>query len=105
METATPDWRVAPAPSTADTIRAGGEDTKAIGHLQREIAEHLAGPDGDDNPAPVPPPQSGDRVGPFVLQQQLGSGSSCFVFRGYDESRNLPVALKIINWENRETTK
>ncbi len=100
MESVTPAPRTIPTTGTGDTIRAGGEDTQTIGHLQREIAEHLAGPEGDDNPPPVAPPQTGDRVGPYVLQEMLGSGSSCFVFRGWDEENRLPVALKIINWEN-----
>ena len=100
MESVTPAPRVIPTTGTGDTIRAGGEDTQSIGHLQREIAEHLAGPDGDGNPPPVDPPQIGDRVGPYSLTQLLGSGSSCFVFRGYDEAKRKLVALKIINWEN-----
>ncbi len=100
MESVTSVPRLIPTTGTGDTIRAGGEDTHSISLLQREIAEHLAGPDGDDNPEPVAPPQTGDRVGPYVLKEQLGSGSSCFVYRGWDESRRRPAALKIINWEN-----
>lgn len=100
MDSVTPAVFTSPMTRTRDTIRAGGGDTQSIRHLQRKIAEHLAGPDGDDNPPPVPPPQTGDHVGPYVLQAMLGRGSSCYVFRGWDESQRLPVALKIINWEN-----
>ena len=100
MDSLTPAPLLMPTKGTGDTIRSGGADTQTIGDLQREIAEHLAGPDGDENPPPVDPPQTGDRVGSYVLQEQLGSGSSCFVFRGWDAAKRLPVALKILNWEN-----
>jgi serine/threonine-protein kinase len=46
------------------------------------------------------PPATGDRVGGYVLQDKLGSGVSCHVFRAWDESRHFPVAMKIINWSN-----
>src|SRR5262249_8913792 len=42
----------------------------------------------------------GDRIGPYVLQHKLGCGVSCFVFRGWDEFNQCPVAVKIINWAN-----
>lgn len=45
-------------------------------------------------------PVIGDRVESYVLQDSLGNGVSCFVFRGWDERNKSPVALKIINWEN-----
>ncbi|MGL6073529.1 MAG: serine/threonine protein kinase [Fimbriiglobus sp.] len=45
-------------------------------------------------------PEVGDRTGQYVLQERLGAGVSCFVFRGWDEHNLCPVALKIINWSN-----
>src|SRR5262245_7560311 len=48
----------------------------------------------------TPPPEVGTSVGTFVLQAKLGEGVSCHVFRGWDESRSCPVALKILNWAN-----
>jgi serine/threonine-protein kinase len=45
-------------------------------------------------------PQTGDRIGRFVLQEKLGQGVSCFVFRGWDDQDQLPVAVKIVNWGN-----
>jgi serine/threonine protein kinase len=47
-----------------------------------------------------PPPEVGTRVGTYVLQDKLGEGVSCHVFRGWDESLSCPVALKILNWAN-----
>ncbi len=58
------------------------------------------------NPSPdafsqsAPPPEVGTVVGPFVLQAKLGEGVSCHVFRGWDQTRSAPVALKILNWAN-----
>jgi serine/threonine-protein kinase len=48
----------------------------------------------------APPPEIGTVVGTFVLQEKLGEGVSCHVFRGWDQSRSHPVALKILNWAN-----
>lgn len=45
-------------------------------------------------------PALGDRIGPFVLQRSLGRGVSCFVWRAWDESMGVPVAVKIVNWAN-----
>lgn len=45
-------------------------------------------------------PEPGDRIESYVLQDRLGKGVSCFVFRGWDERNKSPVALKIVNWEN-----
>jgi serine/threonine-protein kinase len=85
-------------PHTADTIRGQNEDTKSIGHLRRVIADHVA-QDGEV-PTNVPPPAVGDVVGSVTLQEPLGSGASCFVFRGWDAATETPVAVKIINWAN-----
>jgi serine/threonine protein kinase len=91
------------APDVGDTIRGQNEDTKSIAQLQRAIAEHLAGPDADiitTPPPQVPPPEVGDVVGNYVLEERLGAGVSCFVFRGWDATSQQPAALKIINWAN-----
>lgn len=87
------------APDVADTIRGQNEDTQSILNIRRAIDEHVASQDAEP-PADVPPPQVGDQVGPFALQEWLGSGVSCFVFRGWDADNQSPVALKIINWAN-----
>jgi serine/threonine-protein kinase len=87
------------APDTAETIRGTNEDTKAIGHLRRAIAEHEAAQDAEV-PTNVPPPQVGDVVGHVKLLEPLGSGASCFVFRAFDEKEQMPVAVKIMNWAN-----
>jgi serine/threonine-protein kinase len=82
-----------------DTFRAKVGDTTAIGNLYRERAP--APTDGDDEPPPEPiVPQPGDRIGPYVLQNQLGVGVSCFVYRAWDEAHRTLVAVKIINWEH-----
>lgn len=83
----------------ADTIRAAADDTKSYGHVRRMVAEAEAGPDGDQIPT-GPPPETGNRVDRYVLREKLGAGVSCFVFRGWDEGSDAPVALKIINWAN-----
>ncbi len=61
-----------------------------------------AGSDSLDGLAPTEAilPQVGDRIGPFVLTERMGSGVSCFVFRGEDENTKQSVAAKIVNWEN-----
>jgi serine/threonine-protein kinase len=46
------------------------------------------------------PPEIGTQVGTYLLQEKLGEGVSCHVFRGWDHSRSYPVALKILNWAN-----
>ncbi|HEY2787624.1 MAG TPA: serine/threonine-protein kinase [Fimbriiglobus sp.] len=70
------------------------KDTAEITQIYRE-------PTTDPEHPPLPPrPQSGDRVGSYLLKDKLGQGVSCFVFRGWDEVHDNPVAIKIINWEN-----
>jgi len=91
----------APKPGIAETmLDQGNDDTQSISHLQRAIAEHLANGDEEPQIPTGPPPELGDRVDHFLLQQRIGSGVSCFVFRGLDEKNWNPVALKIINWAN-----
>ena len=69
-------------------------DTQSLSYPQRDRAAE----------APVDraclPPETGTRIGPYVLLEKLGEGVSCHVFRGLDESRGHSVALKILNWAN-----
>jgi serine/threonine protein kinase len=88
------------SPDVADTIRGQNEDTKSISQIRRAIAD-MSGDDVDTPPpTTVTPPAVGDLVGEFVLQEKLGAGVSCFVFRGADQRTNRQVAMKIINWAN-----
>jgi serine/threonine-protein kinase len=75
-----------------DTVSTQGGDTRTLTYSQRAAA---AG--GLDAP---PPPESGTRVGTYILRNKLGEGVSCHVFRGVDEALGTPVALKILNWAN-----
>jgi serine/threonine protein kinase len=72
---------------------ANAGDTHAVPFPQRTAP-------GEPVPQSAPPPEVGTAVGTFVLQEKLGEGVSCHVFRGWDESRSSPVALKILNWAN-----
>jgi serine/threonine-protein kinase len=72
-------------------------DTHAMPH-PRPLPPRAAPPEGGSQSAP--PPDVGTVVGTFVLQEKLGEGVSCHVFRGWDQSRSSPVALKILNWAN-----
>lgn len=51
-------------------------------------------------PAPTPPPEVGSHIGPYFLQDKLGEGVSSYVYRGWDETRSCPVAVKVVNWLN-----
>ena len=62
-------------------------------YLQREAAQNPA-------EAPALTPETGIQVGTYLVQEKLGEGVSCHVFRGWDQSRSCPVALKILNWAN-----
>jgi serine/threonine-protein kinase len=86
---------VAPEPGTESLANVG--DTAAVPFAQR--------PPRGDAPAEAftmtaPPPEVGTVVGTFMLQAKLGEGVSCHVFRGWDQARSCPVALKILNWSN-----
>jgi len=85
------------APNVRETIRAANEDTKSIALIQRTIADHVAGQEIEP-PPDVPPPKPGDRLGSITISESLGSGASCFVFRGFHDELQIPVALKIVNW-------
>ncbi len=82
----------------ADTFRARSGDTQAINQLYRTLPP-LGPEEVSTTPAPIgPPAQPGDRIGPYELRELLGSGGSCLVFLGWDGSRGLPVAVKVLNW-------
>ncbi|QEL18198.1 serine/threonine-protein kinase [Limnoglobus roseus] len=51
-------------------------------------------------PTTHPVPAAGDRVQQYRLQDLLGQGVSCYVFRAWDEANETPVAMKIVNWGN-----
>lgn len=69
---------------------------------ETESIPHPTGRDTSVIEMPTKPvfPQQGDRVGSYVLQDMLGSGVSCHVFRAWDEAKSCPVAAKILNWGN-----
>ncbi len=99
-----PDGPADVGSDVVDTIGAKSGDTTAIGHPTRPQASEPP-PDLDDPVEITPPPnpvaaQPGDRIGPYVLQDRLGHGGSCVVFRGWDEENRCPVAAKIVNWAN-----
>lgn len=84
-----------PVPPDAKTESAANAgDTRELPYLQRPA------PSAEPPVQTTPPPEVGTVVGTFVLQAKLGEGVSCHVFRGWDESRSCPVALKILNWAN-----
>ena len=76
------------------TVSGQSSDTELIGIAERVLPDP---PEGVPNAAT---PGLGDRVGSVLLQELLGQGVSCFVFRGWDETEKMPVAVKIINWNN-----
>jgi serine/threonine-protein kinase len=84
-----PHTDVTPDARTESAASAG--DTHAHQYQQR--------PTPGDTPT-APPPEVGTVVGTFVLQEKLGEGVSCHVFRGWDNTCSRPVALKILNWAN-----
>lgn len=75
------------------TVSAQSGDTHTLSYLQRDLPNLPM-----DNPPP--PPEVGTMVGTYTLQEKLGEGVSCHVFRGWDQTRSCPVALKILNWSN-----
>ncbi len=84
-------------PTTAETTGTVSNHFKDTAEITQIYRERPAEP---EQPALPPPPQSGDRVGKYVLKNKLGQGVSCFVFRGWDEAHDNPVAIKIVNWNN-----
>jgi serine/threonine-protein kinase len=81
------------SPDVTATVSMQSGDTRTLGFPMREIP-----PEALD--APAAPPAVGDRVGSYVLQEKLGEGVSCHVFRGWDEAKSRPAALKVLNWAN-----
>jgi serine/threonine-protein kinase len=89
--------KIKPAePSAGTDSQANGGDTDALPFPHRVHPSASAEPFGQA----APPPEVGAVVGTFVLQAKLGEGVSCHVFRGWDQARSSPVALKILNWAN-----
>src|SRR5262245_31111663 len=82
----------ATSPRVKETVGHTG-DTDTLGYPKRKAP-------AEDLSTPAPPPEVGSTVGTFVIQEKLGEGVSCHVFRGWDEIRACPVALKILNWAN-----
>jgi serine/threonine protein kinase len=76
------------------TASAHTDDTKSITNPNQRLV------DDDVHFERIPNPASGDRIEHYVLQEPLGQGVSCFVFRAWDEIKKLPVAMKIVNWGN-----
>jgi serine/threonine protein kinase len=89
------------APATAkfppDDATAADADVTTAAQGDTASAAHTPPPVGDSRNAE---PQPNDRVGPYVLQDRLGKGVSCYVFRAWDSAKHCPVAMKIINWGN-----
>jgi serine/threonine-protein kinase len=83
-------------PSAGTVSQASAGDTHALPHPLRTPVVGASEPFMQT----APPPEIGTEVGTFVLQEKLGEGVSCHVFRGWDRSRSSPVALKILNWAN-----
>jgi serine/threonine-protein kinase len=84
---------VTPPPRVFETVATNSSDTHSVAHPRRDAA-------AGESDAPAPPPEVGVTVGTFVIKEKLGEGVSCHVFRGWDEIRSCPVALKILNWAN-----
>ena len=78
-----------------ETIRGENEDAVEMSELRQTIDDHFQESTADNN---TPMPLVGDRVDHFLLQNMLGTGSSCFVFKAFDEKTEQQVAVKIINW-------
>ena len=89
------------AADVVETIRARSGETGSIRNDSRSLPTDLYNESGSvDIPLNPAIPEPGDRIGPYVLQEKLGTGVSCFVFRGWDEVNLCPVAIKIVNWAN-----
>ncbi len=97
---------VPPTPSTitpgtsedvTGTVSTQTGDTGTLSPVKRPAAATPPPPQPDSTALP---PETGTRVGTYVLREKLGEGVSCHVFRGWDEALSCPVALKILNWAN-----
>jgi serine/threonine-protein kinase len=86
---------VTPPPAVIETVALSLDgDTQRMGY---ERCLRAANAQGDH---PLPPPEPGTRIDSYIVHEKLGEGASCHVFRGWDQSRLHPVALKLINWAN-----
>jgi serine/threonine-protein kinase len=88
------DRHALPSADTTATVSNHFKDTQAISQIYRQR------PAAPDMPPASATPEVGDRLGQYLLQDKLGQGVSCFVFRGWDELHDNPVAIKIVNWSN-----
>jgi len=84
----------APGENLTGTDPVRGDDTRAIPHPGSRDTAVI------ESVSRAAPPEPGERVGPYLLQECLGSGVSCHVYRAWDEVRSGPVAMKILNWGN-----
>lgn len=95
-----------PDDDVTGTVSAQSNETHAIANPHRAAAPVAAPPAeaaGQGYFAPAARglnPEAGDRIENYVLQDRLGAGVSCHVFRAWDEAKQLPVAIKIVNWGN-----
>jgi serine/threonine-protein kinase len=90
-------------PPTLTTTEAVADDEIiGLSAAETQSIAHPAARETEIIEAPARPvlPQPGDRIGPYVLQDLLGSGASCHVVRGWDEIQARPVAIKVVNWGN-----
>ncbi len=88
-----------PAPSSAiGTVSMQAGETRTIRYASRDIPPEVC--EAWEQPAVQPAPEPGARIGSYVLQDKLGEGVSCHVYRAWDEARSCPVAVKVINWAN-----
>lgn len=88
------------ADDVTGTVSAQTEDTTTISHPHRVEEAHDGGSHFSASHKAGLIPAVGDHIDTYVLQDQLGTGVSCFVFRGWDEQKHIPVAIKIVNWAN-----
>ncbi|CAN5150209.1 hypothetical protein BH11PLA2_BH11PLA2_39930 [soil metagenome] len=84
-----------PFEDVTGTQTAHSQDTQSIAHPSSRDTEVI-----EAVPTRIVQPQTGDRIAQYVLQDKLGSGVSCHVFRAWDEVKGCPVAVKIVNWSN-----
>ena len=99
MPTTAANNRVPPPPTsspglTETVLLTKGDDTKWLDYPERNA---ISAPPPERE---VLQPETGTLIGTYFLQEKLGEGVSCHVFRGLDESLQHSVALKILNWAN-----
>jgi serine/threonine protein kinase len=63
--------------------------------IEAEVRALLSVADGDVAPTPPREVSSGDRLGPYRLEERLGAGSSGSVWRAFDEHLQAWTALKV----------